>query len=60
MQDYWDTVECWIYVYLKQEQSRSSILSAATSAATEAKHILLKYILLQGAENMGSSLEAPV
>jgi len=36
-----------------------SILSAMTPAAAEAKHFILKYILLQEAEKMGSSPEAP-
>ena len=43
MQDCWDTVECRIYAYSKQELRGGSILSVPP-VATETKHIFLKHL----------------
>ena len=60
MQDCWDTVECWSYVYLKQQLSgRWHSLSNYTPAATEAKHFFLfvKYLATGSREDGAQALK---
>ena len=60
MQHCWNTVECWVYVQLRQGLSMLYILSAMTLTATGANHILLKYLTTGNREDGLKSYKAPV